>query len=408
MPRRPGGLKAPGTLFAALASATAAVGCQSSDAGTAGCQLSQEAVLPGTPLTLLANARLDVVGTAFGLSGVDADGTTVRWAALGATGTLGPEHTSPVPAAAAGPWLAFTAGAAPGDTLLVLEGAAAATATDAELRAIAVPATTTATSAPVPGPALVTIPGTLAGGATPDVAFAASRSGAHAAVAWIDPGAGGVEVLTLTAAGLPVGAPTLLEKAPSFACLGFVRGKDALTLAYYRYADATSQIPDLVITDLLEAGTIDTTLDLRFDTHDARCPVLTATAAGYAFAFEDSEGVWLGVYRASSNDLEFTPFAAAVGLGGSALLPPLQGLAPLGTDYGVVFARVYGGELWRLDAQGHRRSGALEFPSTMGLVGQISTQPGNATLFATYADYLSEDAGVGTAGQRYFLGASCL
>jgi hypothetical protein len=386
-------------------------GCETNDGGTAGCQLSQETVLAATPLTLLPNARLDSVGAGFALSGIDADGATVRWASVDASGAAGSEHALTVPVASAGPWLAFAAAAAPGDTLLVATAEPAANGTDAELHvsaASATAATPAGVAAPAAGPALATLAGALAGGATPDVVLGASRSGAHAALAWIDAGAGGVEVMTLTAAGQPVGKPTLLEKAPSFACLGFVRGRDALTLIYYRYDDANSQVPVLVVTDLLESGSIDMTLDLRLDPHDARCPAMAVTPAGYALAFEDNEGVWLGIYDASSNDLAFTPFAASTGLGGAALLPPLEGLAPLGTDYGVVFARAYGGELWRLDPHGHRRSGALEFPSASGHIGEVSTQAVAGTMFATYADYTSEDAGTGTAGQRYFLGATCL
>jgi hypothetical protein len=394
--------------------ALAANGCQSNDAGDAGCQLSQEAELGGSPLTLLPNARLDRVGAGFALSGVDT--TAVRWAALDAAGTLGTEHALTVTPSPSGPWLAFTASATPGDTLLVAQAQAAANGTDAELHVFTTPASDAASTmpgapapgAPALGPTLATIPRALSAGAEPGIVLGASRSGAHAALAWLDPGAGGVELLLLSPSGQPVGAPTVLERAPSFDCLAFAPGKDALTVVYYRYPDATSRIPTLVITELLETGAIDETVELSLDSHAARCPTLTPTDAGYSFAFEDDEGVWLGVFEASAQALSITPFAAAVGLGGAAFLPPIEGLAPLGTDYGVVFARTYGGELWRLDGAGHRRSGALVFPSQKGSIGAISTQSGTGALFATYADYSSVDAGVGTAGQRYFIGATCL
>ena len=378
----------------------AATSCQANDAGTAGCQLSQEVELPGSPLTLLPNARLDRVGAGFALSGVDA--TAVRWASLDAAGTLGTEQS-----------LAFTSAVTPGDTLLVAQAQPAANATDVELHVFAAPAgdaasTTPDAKAPALGPVLATIPRALSAGAKPGVVLAASRSGAHAALAWLDPGAGGVELLLLSPSGQALGTPTVLERAPSFDCLAFAPGKDALTVVYYRYPDSTSQIPTLVVTELLETGAIDETIDLELDSHAARCPTLTPTDAGYTFAFEDGEGVWLGVFQATAQALSITPFAAAVGLGGAAFLPPVEGLAPLGTDYGVVFARTYGGELWRLDAQGHRRSGALVFPSQKGNSGALSTQSGTDALFATYAESSSLDADVGTAGQRYFVGATCL
>ena len=72
--------------LAALAVGSAA--CQA-DVGDAGCQLTRQVTLAGTPLTLLPDARLDQVGDGYFLLG--SDGSTVRWAALSADGTLSGE-----------------------------------------------------------------------------------------------------------------------------------------------------------------------------------------------------------------------------------------------------------------------------------------------------------------------------
>jgi hypothetical protein len=40
-------------------------------------------------------------------------------------------------------------------------------------------------------------------------------------------------------------------------------------------------------------------------------------------------------------------------------------------------------------------------------MGAISSVPVGGGLYVTYADYTAVDGGVGTAGQRYFLQATC-
>jgi hypothetical protein len=409
MPRRAGdGLTARAFLSPAVPTALVAVlglaACQSSDPG-AGCQLSQQVILPGTPLTLLPDARLDRVGAGFVLLGADVDRATVRWASLDpVTGQLGTEQALSAPAPAAGPWLAVTGAQAPGDTLLVARARVAANASDAEILVAAAPAG--GGSAPAAGPVVAVIPGGFAGGASPVVAFAASRPGARATLAWLDPVAGAIKLLSLSASGLAVGTPIDVDKAPALACLAFGPGQKDLTLVHYKYADTTTRIPTMVITELLETGSVDGTLELTLDSHEAGCPLLAPTAAGYAVVFQDRVGGWLGVYQTQGNHLMWSPFATAVAFGGPDLQPPLVGLTPVGMDYAVLFARARSGELWRV-APGGARKGVLGFPSMQGTIGGISTQAAPEALTATYADYTSVDAGVGSAGQRFFLQAIC-
>jgi hypothetical protein len=421
MPRRPGHdltartTACPAVLGAVVTVAFGAAACQTGDPGTAGCLISQQVVVPSSPLTLLRGARLDRVASGlagnqssgFALLGVDGDGATARWAAYDATaGALGPERALALTPGAAGPWLTLASEKAQGDTLIVVEAVVAAGGADAELHVVAVPSSASLTTAPALGPPLVVIPGAFANGATPTVALGASRSGPHAVLAWIDPTASAVTALVLSAAGEQIGQPTVVEKAPAFACLAFAPGKDALTLVYHRYAAGT-RIPAFVITELLDSGAVDASLELLLDSHAADCPRLTPTAAGYAIAFQDTEGSWLGVYEKSTNSFNVNPFAAAVAFGGAALQPPLAGLAPMGADFAAVLDRTHGGELWRLTAGGAHRAGRLAMPSLEGSISDISTQPDAGSLTATYADYSSVDGGVGTAGQRYFLNMAC-
>src|SRR5207237_8320814 len=134
----------------------------------------------------------------FALTAVDRD--MMRWATFDGTSASLDEHASAVPANAAGPWLAVPS---PGDTLLAAHAVPAANVDDAELHILFAPAA----GAAVLSGALATIPGALAPGAAPVVAFAASRTGAQVGLAWVDAKAGDVEVLTLSVAGKPAGSP---------------------------------------------------------------------------------------------------------------------------------------------------------------------------------------------------------
>jgi hypothetical protein len=396
------------TLVAALALCAAA--CQGGEVGTAGCETTLSVSVAASPLTLLASARLDRVATGLALTGVDLNGATVRWARVdAAAGALGAEQSLTVPVGGAGPWLALTSDKSPGDTVLVAEAQVAANGADAELHVIAAPATASSATAPALGPVLAVIPGAFAGGASPSVALAASRSGPYAVLAWIDPAAGAVTTLNLSAAGEPIGdKPTVLDTAAAFGCLAFVPGKGAFTLGYHSYADTKTRIPTFVITDLFDGGSSSpSTLSLLLDAHAAGCPQVTPTDGGYAIAFQDGEGSWLGAYDDTTKYFTISPFAPAAAFGGAALQPSLVGIATMGTDFAVAVAGPHGGELWRIEPSGGRRSGRVIFPSMLGDVGGISTQPSAGSLMATYADYSSRQAGVGTAGQRFFLGVSC-
>jgi len=384
----------------------ATAGCQTSNTSISGCAIAADVAVPGTALTLLPHARLDRLGAGFALLGADADGATARWATFDPTaGSLGAEASAPLPSAAAGPWLALASGKSSGDTLLA--AFVVPRGNDAELHMAVVPTATPPAAAPPVGPVYAVSAGALANGAKPMVALGASRAGPHAVLAWVDPTAGAVMKLLLSAGGEPIGTPTMVEAAPRFACLGFAPGKSALTLVYHKYADATTKTPHYVINELRDTGELDGSLELILDGHAAGCPQLTPTDAGYAVAFQDDEASWLGVYDDGSGFLTINPFVAAVSFGGAALQPPLSGLAPAGADFEVLLDRAHGGELWRVTATGGRRSGHLALPSAQGTTGDISSLPDSGVLTATYADYTAVASGVGTAGQRYFVTLAC-
>jgi hypothetical protein len=396
MPRRAGRVG----ILAALAAAFAAA-CTNNSPGPGGCRFTQQAELPGTPLTLIPDARLDTVGDGFMLSGLDADGTTLRWAAVDGAGAMGQEHSLPLTGSGAGSLLTFTTDKQPGDTMLL--GTAVSKGADAELHVTAVPAAG-ASALPAPGPALALV---AAAAPLPLAALASTRTGSPAVLAWADPGAGDVKALWLSPAGQPIGAPVEVSADRVVACMAFVPGKQDLTLAYYTYPDAKARVPVLFIAELLADGTVGPTLQIVVDGHAASCPRLIATDAGYAFVFQDSQGSWLASYRTDSNRTTIVPFAPAVDFGGAAQQPSLAGLATAGADYAVVFSRAVSGELWRVSGAG-TQEGVLSFPSAQASFGQVSTQPLSGGLAATYADYTAGPRGAGTGGVRIFLGTTCL
>src|SRR5438270_11846270 len=115
MPRR----RRHGVVAVVALAAVAAAGCQA-DLGTAGCQITKQTTVPGTPLTLLPDARLDVIGAGYALIGYDPGANAVRWA-MGSEGALGTEHAFGLPAGVMNPVFAMagTPTGAPGDTVLI-------------------------------------------------------------------------------------------------------------------------------------------------------------------------------------------------------------------------------------------------------------------------------------------------
>jgi hypothetical protein len=400
MPRL-GGRGVNAALAGALAGAVLA-GCQTD--ASIGCQLAQQVVFPGDELTLLREPRLDQVRDGFLLLGTD--GSDMRWAAIDpASGQLGAAQAAPVDPAGDWLWYGMAGVSAPGDTVLAAVAKPAANGTDQEIRIVPWKADG---SGPLPaGPVVATIAGGAVASPPPLVAMGSSRLGMVSGLAWVDPAHNVVMAAIVSGAGQVASGPFMLGAAPAFACLAFVPGKDELTLAYYMYLASTSGTPTLEIVELRENGSIDSRLQLNLERPDEGCPVLTATDADYAFAWQDSLGSWLGVYEGGSNRLFSYSFADAVTFGGPDLQPPLAGLGSVGSDYGVVVVTNAGAELWRLGAAGGRRPGALRFPSAQGDLGTVSSLPVGGSLYTTYADYSSMGGGVGGSGQRYLLKSTC-
>jgi hypothetical protein len=382
-------------------------GCEA-DVGDAGCQITQEVTLAGTaltPLTLLDNARLDQVGSGYFLLG--SDQTTVRWGALGADGTLSGEQAFALPSGVTQAYYAVAGAQTPGDTVLIAYLATDAASGDGELALVAVPAGSPTSAGPATP--ILTFPGGAP--AAKSVAMLSSRKGMNAGLAWVDDTTGVVRVATVNAAGMLTGTPvvTSMSAMPNFSCLAFSPGKDDLTVVYYSDQTNLGQAgtaPGWVIAETSETGSVDSTTLLAFG-HPGTCALVTPTQVGYSLVWQDTQGGWLAVYTAGASTQPAPyPFAPADSFGGANLQPPFVGLAPFGTDYGVLLARSLDVELWRIDEMGNRRPGAVIFPSINSVLGTVSALPVNG-LVATYADYTSPAGVTPVTGGRVFLNAAC-
>jgi hypothetical protein len=139
------------------------------------------------------------------------------------------------------------------------------------------------------------------------------------------------------------------------------------------------------------------------------CAIGLPLPTGYSLAWQDDTGSWLSIDTmtggmAGGNVMSY-PFASANDFGGPNLQPPIVGLAPFATDYGVLFSGARAVELWRLDANGNRSPGKLVFPSQEGNLGKVSAAWTGGSLAATYADYTSSTGTV--PSQRWFVDAAC-
>ena len=386
--------------------------CQT-NVGDAGCRINQQLVLPPTELTQLWDARLEPLDQDhFVLIGHDDN--AVRWARVGWDGTFGTEQVLPLPAGYRAPIYALGNASVFGDTVQVGAITDAANGSDAELHLITVPVDGPTTV--VTGDALVTFAG--AAGTVPQVALATGRLGRNAGLTWVD--ADGVDAVVnyapIDGTGALVGSPVVIDRGYAFRCLGFSAGNENVTASYQRFAEATS--PAAWMISEVEVEGVVTSFSLVFPglSGEMRCAAVSLSpvpgSEGYALAWQDASGSWLSALNAMTRGILSYPFASATDFGGPDVQPPIVGVGPFlvgvagieTVDFGVVFQRSRAVEVWRLNARGVRRPGALLLPSLEGNMGNASSVVvDRRRLVITYADY-SPSA---DTGRRLIVDASC-
>jgi hypothetical protein len=234
-----------------------------------------------------------------------------------------------------------------------------------------------------------------------------------AGLAWVDAASGQLFYTAVTGAGALASAPVAVDpQASDLTCLLFGSGPGAFTLQYLHDSQtATSPIWVTVAAD--DGGNLNSrvTLSLPSGKHPTSCPVATPAGTGWALVWQDTSGSWLSSFTPNPNGgtslVQTYGFAPATDFGGADVQPPLVGLQPFGLDFGVLLARSRDVEMWRIDAMGNRRPGALVFPSLQDTFGEVSAAPTtDAKLAVTYADFTSS-SGTAPTGRRLLVNAAC-
>jgi hypothetical protein len=385
-------------------------GCQVADLDN-GCQIRRQLVLPdAVPLALLSETQIERVGAGFVIIG--SDGASVRWVTIDASGAFGAEQAYTLPPDTLRAYYAVAGVDSPGDRVIIGLLAAAPNGSDAELRLVAAP--TDGSPAGAPGVTITTFGGGASPQAPPLLAMGTSAGGMHAGVAWVDFSQAGFPTYAFVDGHGEIvgGEPALIESEPAagYSCLGFNRGKGELTISYQRTSNVPLAPPIWMIADVALGGGV-STLSLIVTkpggimgcAQSVLYDPLTGEPPEYAMAWQDPSGTWLSVYEGPiTNKVRSYPFAAVNEFGGSNLQPPVKGLGAFGRDFGVLFARTSSLELWRVDRDGNRRSGALVLPSLQGDTSGISAVPAPGLLTSTYADR----SGAGM-GRRLVVDAVC-
>ncbi|MES1166001.1 MAG: hypothetical protein ABUR63_09595 [Verrucomicrobiota bacterium] len=374
----------------------ATTGCPS-DPATSNCDIEKHR-LAGTELTLMADARMDAVGEGFVLFG--STGTDVRWASLGKDGTLGAEHhlNAPIIPAHVGPVLFAVAGQdVPGDSVVIAFVPAGAPTTGmVNLMTLSVTFDNTMPGEPQ---ILAQIP------AAAKVAMVSGRGGMHAALAWGVPGVRAVTARIVGGDGRAIGTDLGLGAPDDFDCLRFSPGRADMTLGYVDLS-GTPPAPAFVGTEIGADGTPQPSFRLPIGKQPPSCVEMAPTDTGYGFAWHSTGiGTYFGMYTPGNPQFPSFEVLADVQVAGGP--PSLAGLGWMGKGYSILFARPTGGEVWPIDAMGHRQGTVPVFPSMVGHTGLLSSQPAGNALYATYADYTYADPTNTTAGVRFLVKVSC-
>jgi hypothetical protein len=179
-------------------------------------------------------------------------------------------------------------------------------------------------------------------------------------LAWIDAPSSTVMLANVDGMGQLAGQLSI-DSAPAFNCLGFSPGSNGdLAVSFLRY-DTAGGVPTWEKVERTASGGT-SGLKLMVASGSAgstmTCAIGLPLPTGYSLAWQDNSGSWLSIDTmtagVSGGNVMSYPFASANDFGGPNLQPPIVGLAPFATDYGVLFSGARAVELWRLDANGIR------------------------------------------------------
>jgi hypothetical protein len=138
--------------------------------------------------------------------------------------------------------------------------------------------------------------------------------------------------------------------------------------------------------ELRDDGSHGRNIDMGLDQPITSCISSAPTPEGYVLALQNTKGTYFADFNTTTGSLNTDIIAGVLQFGGVAKQPTIGCVAPMGSEYGLLFERPAGGEVWRFDAFGNPQGGSLFLPSSAGQVGPLSALPGSDSFLATYLD----------------------
>jgi hypothetical protein len=340
-------------------------------------------MLPPSKLTLTRDVTLQRAGNGFILVGVEGD--EVRWASLSMEGVLGTESSLTLPARMVRPepWFGAAAKSGPGDQLIVAHvvpkpGAA---------NQLQVQAITQTAGAPASAPVVLF---DLPAGVDPKIvrmAMNTTRTGQRAVLAWGFEGQDASPSFVLLGADAQAVAPPAAVHAGNlrWSCLQ-IAGSLTDTAVTFTEAGAGSAPPFWRAYELNDDGSRGSGRQVGLDVTPTGCVASAPSPQGYVLAYQNNDGTFFAEYIVDKSVVNATLVAGVLEFGGLARQPKVACVAPMGSEYSLLFDVNTGGEVWRINAFGSRQGAPLVLPSVTGQVGPVSAQPGKDVFFATYLD----------------------
>lgn len=386
-----------------------AAGCK--DEPPPACRVAQLSQLPPGGLTLAKDAWLHRAGDGFVLMGLDGD--TVHWAGVAANGATGSVTELKLPSPREirpEPWLGALGKNLPGDQLAAVTVAAKPGAGGGQHEVVVVVQDRGgAAGAPKrladlpPGADLRTV----------RLAMGTSRTGQRAALAVGFEGQPATpSVHILKADGEPIGPPLRLHGAaspPPWTCLSVVSSRTDFAVSIVE----TDPMGDKRwhIFELKDDGGRGTEYLMPFELARVDCPAVAPTARGYVLVYQNQDGTFFAEFDVGRTTVSSKLVAGAIRWGGAHKQPRAAAVSAMGREFGVLFERASGHQVWRFDVFGVPQDQALLLPAAEGSVGPISAWSGIDALYATYLDQTlakgGQTDGNSTGNQRHFVKIDC-
>jgi hypothetical protein len=362
---------------------TVLAGCKTSS--PPGCRIAQSTTLPASPLTLTRDAVIQRAGSGFVLVGVEGD--EVRWAQLGLDGTLGTESKLTVPQRAARPGIVFgaTSKNAPADQLVVVFAVPKAGVNQLQLTAIT---QTAGAAASAPAPVA-----DLPAGVDPNIvrlAMGSSQTGLRAVLTWSFDGQDAPPSFVLLkgdAQPVAAPAPVLMAPIPKSSCLSVIASRTDFAISVTEAGQPGTTAETIWRAfELRDDGSHGSNVEIGLDVGVTSCVSPAPTPRGYVLAYQNNDGTYFADFDTGTGTLNTDIVAGVLQFGGVAKQPKIGCIAPMGSEYGLLFERHTGPEVWRFDAFGNPQGSSLFLPAAAGEVGPLSALTGRDSFHATYLD----------------------